>query len=271
MARILKPRPNGGNEWYEQVAPQTFSEIEIEHHIVLHAPTIYPEFYVLPFKLTVEAPHGNAKPDLIFIAKDYSDWWICEVELGQHNFNGHIERQVQIFTEAKYDYREAKYICDKYAFLDIEKTLELFQKVPSKVIVIVNEPKKEWIKPLKRYGAILGVFEVFRSIANDDIFRVNGEYPSRYIKQISSCFLHPIISLFLGISSPDDLNLPKHGRITLRYNNCITEWERVDADGIVWLAPVGQPFLEENHNYEIFRQGDDALVLRRYDVYLEEE
>lgn len=264
MARILIPGPNGEDVWFEQVAPETFSEAEIESLIVLHASIIYPEFYVIPFKLTVEAPSGNKKPDLIFIARDYSDWWICEVELGHHSFNGHVEEQIQVLTDAQYAAKEAEYICNKANFLDFQKTLNLFKTIPAKALVIVNEPKKEWIKPLAKYGAIMGVFELFRSEKNDEIFRVNGEYPSRYIKHISRCSLHPIIPRFLGVSAPEELNLPKRGRVTLRYNNCITEWERIDADGRVWLSPTGQPFLEDVHDYEIFRQGDDALVLRRY-------
>jgi hypothetical protein len=263
MARILIPNPGKNNEWFEQVAPETFAEIDIEHQIILHAPTVYPEFNVLPFKLTVESPYGTGRPDLIFISKDYADWWICEVELGYKVFKGHVENQVQIFTEAKYDYGEASYIFNKFSSLDFDRTLKMFQTIAAKVLVIVNEPKRDWIKPLKKYGAVLGVFEMFRSSRNDEIFRVNGEYPSLYVRQISKCFLHPTISRFLGILEPEELDLPKHGRIILRYNNCITEWERFDADGKVWLAPTGQSFLEENYSYEIFKQGDDALVLRR--------
>jgi hypothetical protein len=70
----------------------------------------------------------------------------------------------------------------------------------------------------------------------------------------------------LGVVSPDKLKLRKRGRITLKYNNCITEWQRIDANGKVWLSPVGQPFLEGIHDYEIYQQGDGDLVLRRTDV-----
>jgi len=173
MARILVPNEGGITSWFEQVAPQVFSEAEVEHLIILHAPQIYPEFYVLPFKIGVESPIDTAKPDLIFIAKDYSDWWVCEVELGTHSFIPHIKKQVEVFTQAKYDQREAKYVCHKNPILDFEKTLKLFRSVSAKVLVIVNEPKKDWIKPLSEYRAILGVFELFRSDGNYEIFRVN--------------------------------------------------------------------------------------------------
>ncbi len=266
MARIVIPNAAKKNEWFEQVAPETFSEMDVEQKILIHAPIVYPEFHVFPFKLTVESPHGNAKPDLIFIAKDYSDWWVCEVELGHHSFAAHVENQIQILTEAKYDIKEAKYICKKYSLLNYDKTLKLFRSVSAKILVIVNEPKKDWINPLAKYRALLGVFELFRSKQNNEIFRVNGQYPSRYIKHISKCFVHPTAQRLLGVVAPKELNLPKRGRITLKYNNCITEWQRVDTDGQVWLSPVGQPFLDGIHDYEIYRQGDGTLVLRRTDI-----
>jgi len=262
MARIVIPNADGKTSWFEQVAPQIFSEAEIETCIILHAPEVYPEFHVLSFKLTVDSPSGSAKPDLIFIAKDYSDWWVCEVELGTHPPD-HVKKQVQIFTEAKYDQKEAKYICHKNPFLDFDKTLNLFRSVSAKVLVIVNEPKKAWVKPLSEYRAILGVFELFRSEEDYEIFRVNGEYQSRYIKHISKCFIHPSTSRLLGIIAPEELNLPRRGRIKLKYNGCITEWERVDASGQIWLNPTSQSFLNKNFEYEIFQQGDNTLVLRQ--------
>jgi len=265
MARILVPNEGGITSWFEQVAPQVFSEAEVEHLIILHAPQIYPEFYVLPFKIGVESPIDTAKPDLIFIAKDYSDWWVCEVELGTHSFIPHIKKQVEVFTQAKYDQREAKYVCHKNPILDFEKTLKLFRSVSAKVLVIVNEPKKDWIKPLSEYRAILGVFELFRSDNNFEIFRVNGEYPSRYIKHITKCYVHPSTPRLLGLITPDELRLPRRGHITLKYNGCITEWERVDAGGQIWLNPIGQSFLNKNYGYEIFQQGDNTLVLRQSD------
>lgn len=252
-------------EWFEQIEPSTFSESELESRIILHAPTIYPEYYVLPFKQTVESPHGKAKADLIFIAKDYSDWWICETEMGYHDLIAHVEPQIQILTAAYYGEKEVQYVCSKLPELNYQKILKLIQNTPVKVLVIVNEPKKEWIRPLSKYGAIVAVFELFRSNGNDEIFRVNGEYPSRYISHISKCIFHPIIPRYLEVTNPDLLNLPKHGRIVLKYNNCITEWERIDAENKVWLSPVGRNPLSTNCEYEIYQQGDSTLVLRQYE------
>lgn len=268
MARILVPNNNQINEWFEQIAPQSFDEKEIETLIIVYAPTVYPEYHVLPFKKSVSnLGNKNRIPDLIFIAKDYTDWWICEVELGEHP-DSHIEEQVKAFTEANYGVDETNYICNKNTELQLnyERINKLFQDVPPRVFVIVNEPKKAWKKIISRYGAMLGVFELFRSqITGEEIFRVNGDYPSRYITQISKCNPHPILAQVFIVETPENLNLPKSGIISLIYNSCLTEWRRTDVNGQVMIRPLGKAFLEATKQYEIYLQGNSTLVIRRYD------
>jgi hypothetical protein len=93
---------------------------------------------------------------------------------------------------------------------------------------------------------------------------VNGEYPTQYIETISACEVHPFINSMLLVHNPARLQMPLRGIIRLRYNNCITEWQRTDAEDKVFLNPVGRSPLPENrYDYEIFRQGDGVLTLRR--------
>lgn len=98
MARILI-----NNTWYEQVEPSTFYETEFEDRISLHAPSVYPHYFVVPFKkpLITTDPlsssavgTGGVVPDLAFIARDYKEWWVVEVEMSYHSFAGHIRPQI---------------------------------------------------------------------------------------------------------------------------------------------------------------------------------
>lgn len=258
MARILFD-----GKWFEQVEPSTFSEIELEDRVILHAPSVYPDYFVLPFKQTVESEYGKAIPDLVFISRNYKEWKIVEIEMGYHSFSSHVEPQVHKLSLAAYKDREANYLCKSNPSLDYKKTKDLLFNVEPQVLVIVNQPKEDWIKPLAKYGAILAIFELFRSEDDIEIFRVNGEYPTQIVDSVSQCAFHPITPRFLEVQAPGNLNLPRRGRIKLRYNNCITEWERVDAEGRVWLSPVGRNPLNSRYCYEIFKQSDTSLVLRR--------
>jgi hypothetical protein len=259
MARILINK-----QWYEQIEPSTFSELEVEERIILHAPSIYPEYSVMPFKQTVDSTYGKAKPDLVFVSKDYTEWRIVEVEMGYHSFSGHVEDQVQRLADAAYGKREMEYLCKKFPSLDLDKMVYLVESTPPQILVIVNEPKPDWVPQLAKYGAILAVFELFRSEQEEEIFRVNGEYPTLFVDTVCECTFHPFIPRIIEVVQPSPkLNLPPpRGRIKLRFNNCMTEWMRLDAEDKVWLQPTGRNPLNPSHRYELYRQSDNSLVLR---------
>jgi hypothetical protein len=261
MARVLV---NG--EWFEQVEPSTFAESYFEDRIVLHAPSVYPEYYVLPFKREVQSEYGSVRPDLAFISKNYQEWRIVEVEMGYHSFSAHVEPQVQRLASASYGAAEAKYLCEKTPSLDFDRTVRLMKDMQPEVLVIVNEPKPDWIKPLSRYDAIVAVFELFRSDKDIEIFRVNGAYPMLFVDTVSECSFHSTIPRLLEVYHPEALDLPRRGRIKLRYNNCITEWERIDAEGKVWLSPAGRNPLSPRCEYVILRQPDSSLALLQSQV-----
>jgi len=258
MARILIEQ-----KWFDQVEPSTFTEQEFEDRVVLHAPSIYPEYFVLPFKYRVESDFGNSVPDLAFVSKDYNEWRVVEVEMGYHDLNAHVEPQVQRLANAIYNHNVAEYLCNKESSLDHPSLLRLITKEQPRVLVILNEVKRKWVKPLARYGAITATFELFRSEDEAEIFRVNGEYPTQVLSPLSKCSIHPYITRFIKVHEPDTLSLPPRGRIKLRLNNCITEWERVDAEREYWLAPLGRNPLNPQCSYEILKLGNNQLLLNR--------
>ena len=256
MARFLK-HP----DWYEQILPETLSESELEQKVVLYAPFVYSDYYVIPFKLTVDSPYGAAKPDLAFIARDYKDWLVVEVEMGYHDLKSHVELQVQQLVNATYDSNVVRYLCGKEPKLDYERTLNLINSNPSRVLLILNEPKPEWSRALSKYGTTIATFELFRSLANDEVYRINGEYPNLIVSSVSDCFMHPLLPI-LGVRNPGQLDLARGQRIRLRFSNCITYWERNDdPGGTVWLIPTGRNPLNPNRQYRIVRMRDNSLVL----------
>jgi hypothetical protein len=264
MARILIEQ-----QWFDQVEPSTFTEQEFEDRVVLHAPSVYPEYFVLPFKHQVESDFGGSKPDLAFISKDYSEWRVVEVEMGYHDLNSHVEPQVQRLATAKYDVNIADYLLRKEPILNHNSLSKLITKEQPRVLVILNEVKNDWVTPLARHGAITATFELFRSSDEIEIFRVNGEYPEQILSPVSTCSIHPYVNRFIRIHDPDALSLPPRGKLKLRLNNCITEWQRIDtidAGKGYWLEPLGRNPLTPKHRYAIHRLNDNHLLLKRLDA-----
>ena len=167
------------SNWYEQVEPSTFSESEFEHRVTVHAPSVYPFYNVIPFKKKVIAPDETTEsrvssviPDLVFIAKDYSSWWVVEVEMNFHSLNTHVVPQVEQLLEADYGDDEINYLLSKYPVLfDREKLTNLIKNTQVRVLIIVNKNIPTWHKKLKN-KAVIAVFELYRSADGYEAFRV---------------------------------------------------------------------------------------------------
>ena len=76
-----------------------------------------------------------------------------------------------------------------------------------RVLVVVNKPRPDWVKPLAKYGATLAVFEIFQSEDNKRLFRVNGEHPAGPAEVISVCRIDELMRRWLVVETPAGLNV----------------------------------------------------------------
>jgi len=257
MARILSQR-----EWFDQIAPTAIYEAEFESIVISYADVLYPEFHVVPFKATVSAEEASAKADLALIDKNYREWWVAEVEMGHHSFETHVLPQVQTLSRAMYGEDEARWLAARCRHLSVARLLDMMKGNQPRVLVIVNAPRPLWISSLRRHDAALAVVEVFRSRKNEFLFRLNGEHPARLPDFLSACTFDPVLPRFLMVNSPGALNAPPRSKISIFYNNQLTEWERIDASDKVWLSPLGPNPLSPSMKYEILRRGDGELAFK---------
>lgn len=248
--------------WFEQVEPCTMWEGDFESRVIAHAPDIYPDYFVFPFKKPVESAFATKTPDLIFISRDYKEWRLVEIEMSYHSL-GHIESQIQAFSDAVLGSEHIDYICRNQPDLDRTRLEHLIDSVPQGVLVIVNEPiDQNWIKVLKRYRADVAIFELFRSNDDTEIFRVNGDYPIQIVEHVSGCKFHPLVGNWLVITDHNKLGLPRGGEVKIIHRGCVTRWERIHAHGDVLLRPIQRNPLNTQKDYIIFRRKDGMLVIQ---------
>jgi len=251
---------------YDQVAPTSLYEIDVEQNILIHGETLYPEHFILPCKILVETDQGEtAKPDLAFIAKDYREWWIVEVEMEEHSLESHVLPQMEILSNGAYSDQHAKYFCEKLPELDYLKISNLIQSIPPRLMVIVNtQPSEIWYKELEQLGVSVSVFEVFRASDEDEVFRLDGEHIAKFVDTVTQCFCDGISPNLLRIDTPERLDVPPRGIVKIRYNDYVTEWQRVDAQSKVWLIPLKRNPLpmREKFKYELLRHRDGSLTIR---------
>ena len=257
VARILL-----GDEWFDELASTALYESEFEKLLFQEAARIFPEYHPIPFKIIVVSEYGDAKADFALIHRDYRNWWVVEAEMGHHSFNGHVLPQVRRLAHANYAEAEAQYLCVQSPSLDCPRVLEMIKGEPPRVLVIANVPVPAWSEHLRPYNASVAVFQIFRSKFNRYVFRINGEFPSENSEIISTCRCWEI-HRFLKIDSPAQLDVKRGETVTLHHDTGAMEWERVDIADSVLLHALRDHPLQKNVIYEIVKQSDGTLAIRR--------
>ena len=255
MARILIEET-----WYDELSPSALYESEFESIIVRHSETIYPNFYVIPFKKTVFSNEDSARADLALISHNYQSWWVVEVERSEHSLDGHVLPQVRTLANATYDESICNYLCNKCSDLDKNKLSGMLKGSQPKVLVIVNRPKLDWTLALKRYDAELAVVEIFRSEFNQVVFRINGYRPTISSDVISICCFDKVLPNFLEVISPAVLS--EEEKFTILYDNGLSDWKRVEIIDKVYLVPEKHNPLSIENKYELICRDNRLLEFR---------
>ena len=256
MARILIQ-----NEWYDELSPTALYESEFENIVTDQAASIFLDYFVVPFKTKVFTDEDIVFPDLALIDKLYRGWWVVEIEMNHHSLDNHILPQIAKLSRGNYGKEQSEFIYSKMQTLDKAKVVDMMKGKHPQVLVIVNKQMPDWARIFTRFEAKVCVIEVFRSDKNKHIFRVNGEYPSISNDFITDCYLDPIIPRFMVIQSPASLAVLPGERIKIQYENCVTEWERIDGQDKVWLSPVGLNPLPRKKRFTILYQNDGSLLI----------
>jgi hypothetical protein len=250
------------DDWYEELSPTALYETEFENIVAEKAKNIFPEYYIAPFKTKVFTDDDVVMPDLAFIDKDYRGWWVVEVEMNYHSFENHVLPQVAKLSQGYYGKDQADYLYQKNSKdLNKNKLIEMMKGSPPKVLVILNKPMPDWVKILSKFNAKLCVIEVFRSVRNRYVFRINGEYPVFSKELLSDCFFDPLLPRLLVVQSPASLPVSLNKKFNITYKEGISEWERIESVDKVWLFPTGLNPLPKYKKFSILRHDDGSLVI----------
>ncbi len=265
MARLLVM---ADNSWYDELyLTASYSEYQFQRKIKQHVESVFPDYYTVSFHLPIESEQREArKPDLAMIRKDYKDWWIVEVELSYHNLD-HVIGQVKVFREGQYNaFRVAPYINENSKKenkeeLDTDKLFQMIKFNQPKVLIIVDEQKKEWEEPLLKYDAKLCVFQVYRNTNGFEAYRLNGEYPE-VPQEESHCRYHDKISNLIHVMSPGILKINENEEIDINYNGKMCKWKMLKIKDQVYLKAIGHNPIPINYSYVLYKTKNERFILK---------
>ena len=259
MARILFK-----DAFFEEMAPGSMLETDFESVVVDRGNLIFPDFFVVPFKTTVSSEDDSAKADLALVERNYRTWWVVEVELGNHSFEGHVLPQVRTLARASYGEEEGKALCTSCPELELQRVLDMMKGRQPRVLVVVDADRREWVQSLRSYDAELLALQMFRSDRNEHGFRIDGYLPTSPISVVSECSFDNLVPRFVVVHSPALLGVTAGKVLKIRYGQYMTEWQRIDSQDKVWLAPARQNPLSRSETYLIVRSEDGTLEFQAF-------
>jgi hypothetical protein len=153
--------------------PDGSTETEFELVVARALSCVYPSYICVMFSGGFRYDDRVYRPDLALIARDFSHWFIIEVELVTHNFHSHVLPQVRSFQ-----YGDPQSDCvsslvnSKVVNAEQAKTLISF--VPRNVAVIANKWSELWFSGLSALQIQLSAISVFRSKSGVEAVEISG-------------------------------------------------------------------------------------------------
>lgn len=224
--------------WFNSVRSQSWYEADYEQVVIDHAPDLFPDWIVVPFKTVVVGENGAVKqPDLALIDASYRRWCVVEVELAHHDLITHVLPQVYAFKSGAYGREHALYLQTKRLDLDLCKLEAMMLGEPPEVLVIVDRPDTNWSRSLKAMDVSLSIVEPFRGPNNELLLRVNGDEPTLPGNILTRCSRGEVRRLW-KVHAPAALPVVTllNESFEVMYEGALTRWKRLDLAGSVVLC-----------------------------------
>jgi hypothetical protein len=245
---------------YQMSDPDAPSESEFEYAVAKALSCMCSaDYQCIVFGGSFQYDDRCHRPDLALVAKDFSHWFIIEVELVSHSFEGHVLPQATAFQYGEPQSDCVSVLCRELA-LSQERARTFIRHVPRRVAVIANKRDRRWRIALDAHKIQFLTVSVFRSTIGIEALEVDGTL--EVLKE----------SLGFGVYSATDrsLRFPRTVKLpvgTVQINDpggSISSWTVVHDDRFTWVTKeVGVPDIPDRSHVQIIRAIGGRLSLRR--------
>ena len=254
--RILS---DGG--WFLPVPPGE-GENEFETFLLQKSETLFPDFFVKPFKKLVQDRSTKGwRADLVLVDRRFASWQLVEVEMSNHPLDTHVLPQTVGLKDAQVGLNLAEDIAAVFPDLERAQVMDLVMSTTHEVTVIVDRPCPEWEAPLRSEGVLMAVVERFRNEFSQIVIQVSGDMPSRYGKSLTQLKVprDKMFDGFLAVVNP----APLHGRTSLEIESLhgVETWDVQRHAEITFLKPPTRRNLKDS---ELVEGDDGGLKIREY-------
>lgn len=239
--------------------PDASPETEFEMVVVRALSCIYPNYHCFVFTGSFRYDDRLYKPDLALVAKDFSHWFVIEVELTSHSFEKHVLPQVRAFQYGDFQ-PDCVSILSRELGVDDQRAATLLHFVPRSVAVIANKWNQDWALGLRALTIQFLAISLFRSSTGSEALEVDGSLE--------------VVSAHLGFGTysavdralvfPADIAVPE-GEVQINDpEGGLGTWDVKRASSLVWFTKsVGLPDLVDKSQVQLVRTVSGGLSMRR--------
>lgn len=243
---------------YHLCDPDVPTESEFEASVVRALGCIYEGYRCVVFGGGFRYDQEISRPDLALVARDFSHWFIIEVELLSHSLERHVLPQVRAFQYGQMQADCAAALARELN-INIGQAQTLVERVPYVVAVITNGNENTWRIALQAHGIQFVSLSVFRSADGNQAFEVSGKL--EVVKE----------SLGFGVYSATDralrfargIDLPE-GLVQIETSRGAKGLWRVSRDDrFTWVAKeAGRPDMPDAAHIQLIRAVGGRISLR---------
>jgi hypothetical protein len=220
---------------------------------------MYPAYQCIVFNGGFRYDNHVFRPDLALVARDRSHWFVVEVELVSHSFEGHVLPQVKAF---EYGTPEPDCVTILARELKIEppQARTMLDFIPRAVAVIANRHDDGWRAPLKAHNIQMLTASVFRAPSGTEAVELDG-----VLVVVEK-------SLGFGAYSATDRSLRFPRTVDIARGEIVIDdssgasamWSVVESGDAVWITKGrGVPGISDGTYVQLVRTIDGRLLMRQ--------
>jgi hypothetical protein len=258
MRTILFP-DSVTEQLYEMSDPDALSESELEYKTVRVLSRVFPEFHCVLFAGGFQYDDKVYRPDLALVARNFSHWFVIEVELVSHSFDAHVLPQARAFRYGA-PQPDCVNVLARELEISVEQARTLIEHVPRSIAVIANKPERNWEIALRSHDIQFLTVSIFKSPGGIEAIEIGG---TLQVLQESLGF-GTYSATDRSIRFPRSLRLPS-GPIQINDpRGAASLWSVVKSDGFTWVTKeLGVPDIPNGSFVQLIRAVGGRLYIRR--------
>jgi hypothetical protein len=161
------------------VDPTSFSESAFEAEVVKALTCFYPNYFCGIFAGAFLLEGDRRKSDLALIHKDFSHWFVLEVELAWHSLQQHVLPQSRCFRYGDPDDTCISSLVNAFQNISQENAKTILYHIPRYAAVISNIQDLEWKTALDGLDVQHLVVSVYRNNVGKTVHELEGQLTAR--------------------------------------------------------------------------------------------